>query len=85
MKTYEQMIREGPGYLRYVALAAVMGASGLVATLTGMSKFAGFVVVGVIFLSANTFIWLRQNPTLKQIEKRKQKDIAAREDGTDAT
>ena len=85
MKTYEQMIREGPGHLRYFALAALIGTGGLVATFTGMSKFAGVLVVSVIFLSANTFIWLRQNPTLKQIEKRKQKNIAAREGGTDAT
>lgn len=85
MKTYEQMIREGPGHLRYVAIGALMGAGGLVAALTGMSRFAGVLVVCIIFLSANTFIWLRQNPTLKQIEKRKQKDIAARDAGTDAT
>lgn len=85
MKTYEQMIREGPGHLRYVAMAALMSAGGLVASFTGISRFAGVFVVVVILLSANTFIWLRQNPTLKQIEKRKQKDTAARDAGTDPT
>lgn len=70
MKTYEQKVRESPGSFRYLALAALSGSGGLVAAVTGMSKTSAIGVVGAIFLLANTFIWLRQNPTLKQIEKR---------------
>jgi hypothetical protein len=85
LKTYEQKVREGPGSFRYVAIAALMGSGGLVAALTGMPKSFSLLVVGIIFLAANIFIWLRQNPTLKQIEKRRQNQAAAGAADEDAT
>lgn len=73
MKTYEQMEREeSPGF-RYLVLMALAGSAGLIAAATGMSRTGATVVVAILFLTGNTFIWLRQNPTLKQIEKRKRK------------
>src|ERR1700712_3982060 len=65
VKTYEQLVREDPS-IKYYAVFGLSGFGGVVAALAGISKEAGIFVGAVIFVSANTFVWLRQNPTLKQ-------------------
>lgn len=76
MKTFEQVARERPDSFRYYFMFGLMGLAGVVAALTGMSREVSAVLLVAVALAVNAFIWLRQNPTLKQIEKRKQKDRA---------
>lgn len=73
MKTYEQYMKDAPRSHRVWAVFALMGAGSLIAAATGASKLVALLIASAIFLTANTFIWLRQNPTLKQIERRKQR------------
>lgn len=73
MRTYEQYLRDAPPSRRAWAVFALMGAGGLVASLLDVSRMAGgFIAIGAA-LGLNTFIWLRQNPTLKQIERRERR------------
>ena len=74
MKTYEQLVRERHESFKYYVVFGFMGMAGVVAALTDMSRLASGVLLAAVALGINTFIWLRQNPTLKQIEKRKQMD-----------
>lgn len=77
MKTYEQYTKDAPRSHRFWAVFALMGAGGLVAAVTELSRPVALLVASAIFLAANTFIWLRQNPTLKQVERRRQRDAEA--------
>jgi hypothetical protein len=73
MKTYEQYMKDAPRSHRAWAAFALMGAASLVAAVTGASKLVALLIASALFLAVNTFIWLRQNPTLKQIERRRKR------------
>lgn len=77
MKTYEQYMKDAPRSHRVWAVFALMGAGGSVAAITGLSRPVALLVACAIFLAANAFIWLRQNPTLKQIERHRMRDAEA--------
>lgn len=73
MKTYEQMARGRPRSFGAIVALGMMSAGGLVSMLLGASRAVGTTVVILIALSVNSFIWLRQNPTLEQLERRRAK------------
>lgn len=73
MKTYEQMARGRSRSFGAIVTLGMMSAGGLVSMLLGTSLPVGTTVVILIALSVNTFIWLHQNPTLKQLERRRAK------------
>lgn len=80
MKTYGERIKEGPKALRYWYLFGLIGAGKLLGLLPGISGAGGVLIAVSVFALIEIWIWLRRNPTIKQIERRQRR---AAESGAD--
>jgi len=59
---------------RILVYFAFTGAAGILALVTGMGRMGALLIAGVVLIGVDVAIWLRKNPTLKQIERRRLKD-----------
>ena len=85
MKTYEQLMEDAPRSRRVWVLLTLMGLVGLVSAATDVSYMFAWFIASAILLGVNSFIWLRQNPTLMQIERRRRRAAGIRSADDDAS
>jgi hypothetical protein len=70
MRTLSQQLRERSTSGRIGAYFALTGAGGLVAILTDIDRLAAIAIVASLLIAIDVGLWLRNNPTVKQQQRR---------------
>ena len=77
MKNISHYLNKGGPSVRATAPLALLAVAGVLVLLTGMPGGFAVLVVSVLVIAIDAGIWLRNNPTLKQMERRRQKAEAS--------
>jgi len=66
-------LKDQPTAGRFWVYLALTGAAQILALITSLSQTGALILAVVVVVGVDLVIWLRNNPTLKQMERRKLK------------
>ncbi|MFC5677869.1 hypothetical protein [Aeromicrobium endophyticum] len=77
MQTLSHHLRSRSTAGRIGVYFAIVGLSTVVAIVAGLDRVAATAVTAVVLVAVDVAIWLRNNPTRKQIDRRQRKTEGA--------